>query len=593
MPQYGHGHPEPAPAPVRGISRRGVLLGLAAALTAVSNLSASPAMAAPAKVALAAPAKVAAKLASILSAAAGGPGSHSNGLPRGLDIAVTSGRSAQGRFGLMFPSLKPFAPTDALLDALAQQMIDRTEPLTDVILSNDGFDNPYIPAGFTYLGQFIDHDMTHDMTPLGDQKKDPQATLNFDTPFFDLGSVYGRGPALDPQLYDPADKRLMRLGVGADGLPDLPRDASGTAFVGDSRNDENLVIAQLQLAFLQLHNSFVKSGQTFQEAQRLTRWHFQWLIVNEFLPRIAGADVVNSILSAPAGKRATVTNRFYKPKNKLRPMMPVEYSGAAYRFGHSMIRAEYEMFEHGTIPLFGGPKDLQGSRPIPDFARIDWNYFFTIPGLDNPDDRNMTRQIDTRLSLPLAELPPTVVAHVDGAILSLAKRNLVRGRQLGLPSGQDVAAAMGITPLTNAALGLTDPAWGGKAPLWFYILKESELGTGGLSVGPVGGRIIAEVILGILATDPASYLNAPTGWAPAASYSVGHLLVQAAAITVQGHPLQTGVPNPKDAAAAAGVPDVPGVPAAPGVVDVRGLPAAPGVPDVRGLPTVGAPVTTG
>jgi hypothetical protein len=203
------------------------------------------------------------------------------------------------------------------------------------------------------------------------------------------------------------------------------------------------------------------------------------------------------------------------------------------------------------VPFFGrAPHDLRGSRPLPEFARADWNYFFDIPGLGMPDDRNLTRHIDTKLALPLEKLPPTVVQHIDNAILSLAERNLRRANQLGLPAGQDVAKAIGITPIANRELGLTDTAWNGKAPLWFYILKESEL-AGGLRVGPVGGRIIAEVILGILSLDRDSYVNAAAGWTPPTlPYACGDMLLQAGAITIEGHPEaegaeEKGVENPE------------------------------------------------
>jgi hypothetical protein len=201
--------------------------------------------------------------------------------------------------------------------------------------------------------------------------------------------------------------------------------------------------------------------------------------------------------------------------------MPVEYSGAAYRFGHSMIRAEYEVQDGHTVPIFGqdGYEDLRGNRQIPSTLWIDWNYFFEIPGMNTPDDRDMARLIDSQISLPLTKLPPTVVAPTAGAIVALAERNLLRGKRLGLPAGQDVAVAMGIKPLTNAQLGLTEPGWKNKAPLWFYILKESEL-LGGKKLGPVGGWIVAEVILGLLGLDKTSYFNANPSFTPGPNYKM-------------------------------------------------------------------------
>ena len=320
--------------------------------------------------------------------------------------------------------------------------------------------------------------------------------VNFDTPRFDLGSVYGKGPTGSPELYDPAKPGYLLVNPH-DELFDLPRDGVGAAYLGDPRNDENLIVAQLHVVFLRMHNKLRDAGKTFEQAQQQLRWTYQYLIVNDFLPRIVGQDVVTSLIRRRGTGPIQFTGRLYQPRNVNKPYMPVEYSGAAYRFGHSMIRAEYEVQDGHTVPIFGqdGYEDLRGNRPIPPTLWIDWNYFFEIPGMNTPDDRNMARLIDTQLSLPLSKLPSTVVAPTAGAIVALAERNLLRGKRLGLPAGQDVAAAMGITPLTNAQLGLTEPGWKGKAPLWFYILKESEL-LGAKKLGPVGGRIVAEVILG-------------------------------------------------------------------------------------------------
>jgi hypothetical protein len=259
------------------------------------------------------------------------------------------------------------------------------------------------------------------------------------------------------------------------------------------------------------------------------RWHYQWLIVNDYLPRIVGRDVVDRLVRRRRSGPIEFLGRFYKPRDPRRPYMPVEYSGAAYRFGHSMIRAEYEVQDARTVPIFAreGFQDLRGNRPVPADLWIDWNYFFDIPGMSVPDDRNMSRKIDTHLSLPLTTLPPTVVAPTAGAIVSLIERNLLRGKRLGLPAGQDVATAIGVKKVyTNAELGLTDPGWGGKAPLWFYILKESEL-LGGNRLGPVGATIVAEVILGLLACDPTSYFNANPTYTPSAGPSMGHFLLSA------------------------------------------------------------------
>jgi hypothetical protein len=343
-----------------------------------------------------------------------------------------------------------------------------------------------------------------------------------------------------------------------DDLVDLPRDGVGAAYLGDPRNDENLIVAQLHTVFLRLHNKHRDAGKTFEQAQQQVRWTYQYLIVNDYLPRIIGQDVVNSLIRRRGNGPIQFTGKFYQPRNVNKPYMPVEYAGAAYRFGHSMIRAEYEVQDGHTVPIFGqdGYEDLRGNRQIPPTLWIDWNYFFDIPGMDSPDDRNMSRLIDTQLSLPLFKLPSTVVAPTQGAIIALAERNLLRGKRLGLPSGQDVAARMKRNlptlpdPLTNDQLGLTDPAWGGKAPLWFYCLKEAELG-GGRRLGPVAGRIVAEVILGLLQADGSSYWNARTPFTPVGGpgFRMGDLIKLAGAPVVE----IVETPEPLEFGAARGV----------------------------------------
>jgi hypothetical protein len=148
----------------------------------------------------------------------------------------------------------------------------------------------------------------------------------------------------------------------------------------------------------------------------------------------------------------------------------------------------------------------------------------------------MSRLMDTKLSRPLFNLPTSVVPEDTGPgalprINSLGARNLLRGKRLGMPSGQDVAKAMGVTPLTNAELGLTEPGWGGKAPLWYYVLKEAEIQQRGLHLGEVGGRIVAETILGVLFADKSSYVNASPAWRPGpGEWRMGNLLQKAGVI---------------------------------------------------------------
>jgi hypothetical protein len=280
------------------------------------------------------------------------------------------------------------------------------------------------------------------------------------------------------------------------------------------------------VAFLRFHNALRDEGKSFAQAQRLTIWHYQWLIVNEFLPRICGQKLSSGLVAL--GSKIP----WYKPKNPNRPMIPVEFSVAAYRFGHSMVRPEYEMNDADTGPIFAHPgdprDDLRGSRPVPPNYKADWTYFFDIPGRPRPDGLNFSRLMDTNLAMPLHDLPPTVVPRDSTPLFTdLAERNLLRGKRLGLAAGQDVAKSLLQRPLTNAELGLSDPRWAGKAPLWFYLLKEAELTQGGRRLGPTGGLLVAGTLLTLLFLDRSSYVNAKPRWAPSTPFTVGHFLQRA------------------------------------------------------------------
>lgn len=430
-------------------------------------------------------------------------------VPRGQRIAVNRGRNRQGRFGLMFPNLPAFAPGNDLLIELAATMRDP---------GTSDRDNPDVPAGFTFLGQFIDHDMTRDTTPLALLDSDPDAITNFSTARFDLDSVYGAGPREQSELYDPAQPGKLLL-VRPNGFDDLPREPDGTAIIADPRNDENIIVAQIHIAFMKFHNALIDLGHDFEEARRLTRWHYQWIIVNDFLPHIVGQDVVDRFLTRGGNAPPRFRREFYRPGNPNRPMMPLEYAAAAYRFGHSMVRPGYAMNSTAGGPIFGNPDtDLRGSRVIPERFRIDFGFFFEIPGVAGPPG-NLSRQMDTGLANGLFTLPVPEVVPPEPAppIVSLAERNLLRGKLVGIAAGQDIAEVMGVKPISNDELGLTGAGWNGKAPLWFYVLAEAgrPRGTppsaeepGGRRLGEVGGRIVAEVILGILHADRTSYLHA-------------------------------------------------------------------------------------
>lgn len=489
---------------------------------------------------------------------------------RGLDATSVS-YSTAGRFGRLFRNIPVFEHKIGELGALADTMIapqdardTRPVPATAPV---DERENPLIPAGYTYFGQFIAHDITFDPTSSLQRQSDPDGLIDFRTPRFDLDSLYGRGPADQPYLYrngpvnDPHpifgfDRRGVMLLEGESrgdpnrpetlpfAGPDLPRNSQGRALIGDPRNDENLIVSQLEATFIKFHNRMVErvfqeTGLTgdnlLQEAQRLVRWHYQWIVVRDYLPRVVDGDsgdgstlghgVVGDILQYQAyatseGRQVSVCRphlQFYRWH--VEPFIPVEFSVAAYRFGHSMVRPSYfindlvrEKTNNIRIPIFSAAQDplanLNGFRPLPDLWGVQWKYYFE---LDSASPPQRSFKIGTKLANPLGAVP----ANPD--LPNLAHRDLLRAIRLSVPSGQRVARAMGIQPISNSDLGLVGrgaPDFDGDAPLWFYILREAELLAASQHLGPVGGRICAEVLIGLLVGDPLSWINVEPNWQP-------------------------------------------------------------------------------
>ncbi len=449
-----------------------------------------------------------------------------------------------GRFGRMFGKLPAFASDTpeiraalleigkpgGIMDAKDKAGASPADLITEAHLSVNNRDNPTMTAGFTFLGQFIDHDMTLDTTSSLERQADPEYILNFRTPSLGLDNVYGAGPDGTPHLYDKSAAgqgiRFLVEETGTPGKFDVPRNAQLTALIGDPRNDENLIVSQLQLAFLKFHNAvcdhvktkikLTKPHQIFAEAQRLVRWHYQWIVVHEFLKATCGAAVVDDVIANG--------RKFYKWHNE--PFIPVEFSVAAYRFGHSQVRPSYRANftgNPGGTPFFAmiftptpsnvtDPDDLSGGCRAPR-RFIDWPTFFDF---DDGKVRH-NKKIDAKLSTALFKLPGSVVANPDAKTnpASLAQRNLLRHLTFSLPSGQRVARAMSLPELSKGDLsdlkqyGLDD-----RTPLWFYILKEAEVVENGERLGPVGARIVAEVFIGMLQGDRGSYLAQEPDWEP-------------------------------------------------------------------------------
>jgi hypothetical protein len=439
--------------------------------------------------------------------------------------------AARGRFGRLFPNLPPFAADTPAIRATLRELgqpggrmdaQDDLSPGADLLRHNArNADHPKLPLGFTFLGQFLDHDVTFDPTSSLERQTDPSSTTNFRTPAFELDSLYGSGRAVNPHLYDQTTPGAIKFLIDAVAPRDLPRNSQNVAIIGDPRNDENLIISQLHLALLKFHNAVVDAlyspdrnpNEIFDQAQRLVRWHYQWIIVHEFLPRIVGWPLVLDTLRNG--------RKFYHWADE--PFIPVEFSVAVFRFGHSLLPPAARVNfagDHGKPllkPLFDAnlpdspdPDDLRGGKRAPR-RYVDWATMFDLgDGQAQPSKR-----MDTRLSTPLFSLP-FIAPRLPENPAALPQRNLLRHLTFGLPSGQAIAAAMQLPQLSPRDLADLKLLAGfdQETPLWFYILREAEIMEKGQQLGPVGGRILAEVFIGLLQGDAKSYLNQDPSWQP-------------------------------------------------------------------------------
>jgi hypothetical protein len=417
--------------------------------------------------------------------------------------------SRPGRFGRMFPQLRSLKESQL---SISPEDLGRLGGPMDGGGMDPAQDNPRLTGGVTFLGQFLDHDITFDPTSSLEQQNDPQAVRNFRTAAFELDSVYGAGPDVQPFFYDGG-----RFVTSQDG-GDVPRNELGTAIIADPRDDENLIVSQFHLAFLRFHNFVLGSDARgdFEEAQRIVRWHYQWIILHEYLPLTCGEDVVRHILRHG--------RRFFRFVGE--PFIPVEFSVAAFRFGHSQVRPGYRINDNFAASLFPEQPDapfedgdLRGGRPVTPERRLDPAQFFG-------PDAQPGRLIDGRLSTPLLRLPDTVVPPgTPDELRSLAIRNLQRGLAFALPAGQTIARFMQIPELDDNELWQVSgskeriktsdgqPA-SGLAPLWFYVLREAEFEAKGQHLHGVGARIVGEVFIGLLQGDQASFLNHEPGFTP-------------------------------------------------------------------------------
>jgi len=401
-----------------------------------------------------------------------------------------------------------------------------------------------IPAGFTYLGQFVDHDLTFDATTVAfGENITPADLLQGRSPTLDLDSLYGFGPDDEvSQKFYEADRTHLKVGtttrIGSGNLRaregfDVPRVGTGNrprrANIPDRRNDENLAVAQHHAAFIRFHNRVadrlparVPAADRFRQARRLVVLHYQWMLKTDYLTRIVDPAIVTDVFATGRKVFEVGADPFSMPT------MPVEFSVGAFRLGHSMVREAYDW--NAEFPNGGGllfllfdfsrtSGTLGGFPTLPSNWIADWRRLYRFGQIDRPDldppqgEFNNARRIDTALVDPLADLPLGSFGGgaADAGTLraNLAFRNLTRAGMLKLASGQQMATFMRargveLTKLTKAQLrdgvngaDLSDltptqlSSFLADTPLWFYVLREAELNNGRLT--GVGGRLVAEI----------------------------------------------------------------------------------------------------
>jgi Animal haem peroxidase len=434
-----------------------------------------------------------------------------------------------GRYRRLFPELAPLYCDDRALRALGRAggACDAT-----TALAADAGPDAAGAAGWPFLGQFVAHDISADRSPLTHHAELVEIR-NARSPRVNLECVYGDGPAGSPFLYDRHDPAKLLLGRDDAGRPrDLPRNHQGVALVGDPRNDVHLFVGQLHVAMLHLHNGLVDrlradglaEAELLAEARRAATWHYQWVVLRDFLPRLVGAGLAAELLG---GDR-----RHYRPASGA-TWIPLEFADAAYRYGHSQIRERYRVNRDAEpVPLF---PDLLGFRPVPAALAVDWSCLVDLPGRP-PAQR--ARRIDGRLAGSLIRLPEALSGvGPDDEFGSLAVRDLQRGQGVGLPSGEAVARRLGVEPLHPDEVGLARAGWELETPLWLYVLKEAEHRGGGERLGPVGGRIVGEVLVGVVDADGESFRAVDPSWQPtlpraseSSGFGLADLLAFAAAV---------------------------------------------------------------
>jgi hypothetical protein len=485
-------------------------------------------------------------------------------------------------FGTMFPRLAPFHYSDQAAADLATAM---ENPAPDPVGTDRGTpdDSATLAAEYTYLGQFIDHNLDFDETPSPTADVNPSSLTNFESFRFDLNNLFGDGPAVNPQLYAPDHRHLLvsgRLGapqadgfprvIGNSGMFDLARNpTTGQAILVEPRDDETQILSQISAAFIAFYNNFVNRGFSYTQARQLTEDYYQEIVLTDVLPAFVGQSTINNYLRFGSHGQVQVNT----PNLRSASFTPIEFSVGAYRFGHALVRNNYHINDinplttdiDDNVSIFdvnhfqtgdlsgGGPLPAPNlsdvstctatslcTQPNPAGHQIQWKYF--VPELDaNPSDPgiNFARQTQPRISPALYNLPAETIAGCSDAASpvcngsgQLISRDFARGNYDGLASGQAIAQALGCPVIPAASINPThDAVFNTGTPLIYYVMAEAK--QAGQPLGCVGKSIVAQTFVQVLWETPNSILH--TNFSPDPSlvklapetprFSFGDLLV--------------------------------------------------------------------
>lgn len=441
-------------------------------------------------------------------------------------LALEAGaRTSDHGFCRMFPVLAGEAHQVPLgartlkdLSRLAAAMAEPEAPPPPPRVRSPG--DADLPAAYTYLAEFVRNDLVWERRPQDEAWKPDfsplgalSGLLNRRSGCLELDSVYDapRDPAavrrmlvgtVAPRRRGSPHVRPPRKGEGND-LPRHPRSTDPgrdrAARMGDTRNDADLILGQLHVAFLKAHNALIASGLSFEAARRALRQRYQWMVLFDLLPKLCAPDVLEEVM--------TEGPRLWDVGRPAALEMPVEFSAAAFVLAPAMTRATYDYnanfrdMDRGALSTravlgAGG----RGPDALEETHVIQWEGFLPL----RAEAPQRARRLDTLLA-GAPERAETVATY-----------HLLRGMRLGLPSGQAAARHVGLRPLRDDTLLAALPDHQRVAalpfceatPLWFYILTEAGNpdGPAGRHLGPLGSRIVAEALWTLARHSDASIL---------------------------------------------------------------------------------------